>query len=441
MTADLPPEPSPSIYRKTFWLSYLANTFIVTANALTFRFAEFVAYLGGSEELAGQIVSAGVIGAVLSRFVLGQAIDRYGTRRLWIISAICFTATCPLFLMFHKLSWAIYAARVMYSASLAGVLSCSIVHIQNQAPPHRRTEIIGSLGSSGFIGMIAGPFLGDLIFRNFPGQAAFTAMFLTCGLLGFGYLAIVLLMTREDEHRAPAESPYVHHLLFRHWPGPIAWVAILLGVNFTIVSVFLTRFATHLGFAGMSTFFLGYSCAAFLFRIVTSSWAALLGRHKLVLIGCAGLIAGQFMLPWVTREWHLIAPALLMGFGHALLFPVVVSLGSGAFPIPYRGSGTTIILGLTEMGTVLSAPVLGAIIDRNHETGFVNMFLTTAFFTAVVAVYYALTAARTPDVDRFPHEVSHKTAHPPVKNRETEARAGEGTEKTAPSASKNLCSR
>ncbi|MFO1022118.1 MAG: MFS transporter [Planctomycetales bacterium] len=437
MTADLPPEPSISIYRKTFWLSYLANTLVVTANALTFRFAEFVAFLGGTEELAGQIVSTGVIGAVLSRFVLGQAIDRYGTRRLWILSSICFTAVCPLFLLFHTLSWSIYAARILYSASLAGMLSCSIVHIQNQAPPHRRTEIIGSLGSSGFIGMIAGPMIGDLIFRRFPGQASFTAMFLTCGLLAFGYLLIVMLMTRDDEHRAPADSPYVHHLLVRHWPGPIAWVAILLGVNFTIVSVFLTRFATHLGFKGMSTFFLGYSCAAFLFRIVTNRWAALLGRHKIVLIGSAGLIAGQFLLPWVTREWHFLLPALLMGFGHALLFPVIVSLGSGAFPVRYRGSGTTIILGLTEMGTVLSAPILGAIIDRNHETGFINMFLATGTFTAIVAVYYALTAARTPDLDRFPHEVLE---HLPVRVKEgaAETTTGEGT---PPSPSKNLCSR
>ncbi|GIW82056.1 MAG: hypothetical protein KatS3mg105_3863 [Gemmatales bacterium] len=69
-----------NVYNSVFWLAYLANVSLMTANALTFRFAELVAYLGGSEKTAGTIVSVGVIGALLTRLQLGQAIDRFGTR-------------------------------------------------------------------------------------------------------------------------------------------------------------------------------------------------------------------------------------------------------------------------------------------------------------------------------------------------------------------------
>ncbi len=59
----------------------------------------------------------------------------------------------------------------------------------------------------------------------------------------------------------------------------------------------------------------------------------------------------------------------LGGFGHALLFPAVVSLGSEAFPREYRGTGTTIVMGFFDVGTFVSAPILGAIIDalRRHR--------------------------------------------------------------------------
>ena len=47
-------------YDRIFWMAYAANTILVTANALTFRFAELIAWLGGTERTAGFIVSVGV---------------------------------------------------------------------------------------------------------------------------------------------------------------------------------------------------------------------------------------------------------------------------------------------------------------------------------------------------------------------------------------------
>ena len=51
---------SETIYNRVFWLAYAANVSLVTANALTFRFAELVNYLGGTEEITGAIVSTGM---------------------------------------------------------------------------------------------------------------------------------------------------------------------------------------------------------------------------------------------------------------------------------------------------------------------------------------------------------------------------------------------
>src|SRR5690606_6005109 len=114
----------------------------------------------------------------------------------------------------------------------------------------------------------------------------------------------------------------------------------------------------------------------------------------------AGVGCGQFMFLFVSQAWHLLFPALSCGFGHALLFPAVVSLGAGAFPPHYRGTGTTLVLGFTELGTVLSAPILGGIIDYFHGTGFSQMFAATGSTAFAIAGYYALTAARCPDKEQ-----------------------------------------
>ena len=117
------------------------------------------------------------------------------------------------------------------------------------------------------------------------------------------------------------------------------------------------------------------------------------------------MTVGQLLFLVVTHDWLLILPAVVCGFGHALLFPAIVSIGAGRFPVQYRGSGTTLVLGFTEMGTALAAPLLGWLIDKGNAgggtRGFSWMFIAASAFACVGLAYYALTAARRPDHD--PH--------------------------------------
>lgn len=388
---------APSIYGRVFWLSYAANIALVTANALTFRFAELIHVRGGSERIAGAIVGTGMLGALAARLFLGQAIDHYGVKRLWIGSSVLVVAGVTGFLVADGLGWPIYAARISFSVGLAGVFTCSMVHIQNQVPPERRTEVIASLGSSGFVGMMIGSVLGDVILELFADDPnRFWVLFGTSGLLGATYLVIVSIVTWGDQHDRPVSTPHLHELLFVHWPGLVLVVAMLMGVMFTVISVFLTRYATHLGIGGIGPFFVGYALSAFSFRVLSRSWSRVIGRHRLILLGLAGhtLGAGSFLL--VGEAWHLVVPSVCMGFGHALLFPAVVSLGAGAFPPEYRGSGTTVVLGFVESGTMLGAPILGAVIDN---VGFQAMFLTAGGLSLATGLLYVAKAAWAEDED------------------------------------------
>ena len=50
------------VYHRPFWIAYVANFALVMGNALMYRFAELVAFLGGSERAAGAIVGTGLMG-------------------------------------------------------------------------------------------------------------------------------------------------------------------------------------------------------------------------------------------------------------------------------------------------------------------------------------------------------------------------------------------
>lgn len=389
------------MYDRTFWLAYAANVILVLANALTFRFAELIAHLKGNEDLAGDIVCFGLAVAVVVRFSVSHVIDNYGTRVMWLATSLMFLTGCAIFLLVDELNFVIWSGRALYVTGLTGMFACSMTHIQNLVPAERRTEIIGNLGSSGFIGMVLGSNLGDLILRMYPaGSTRFTILFGGALLLGLVYLATVLSLTRLTTTRSANLTPPAYRLVYRHWPGLVSWVAVVMGLGITVTTVFLTRFATQQGIQNIGTFFTGYAISAFVFRLSAQNWSYTIGRHWMLVRGLLGHAAGHALLPFITEGWQFVFPAVLCGFGHALLFPAVVSLGAGAFPVNARGTGTAVILGIVDFGSLVFSAILGRVIVTY---GFGAMFALSSGIALCSAIGYLIVALRYPDPDAASH--------------------------------------
>ncbi len=88
---------------------------------------------------------------------------------------------------------------------LAGQFGCSLVHIQNIVPASRRTEAIATFGSSGFLGMMTGTILGDVIFDHTNGSSRYVALFGASAACGSCYLLFTLYLTRSYRHQPPTE--------------------------------------------------------------------------------------------------------------------------------------------------------------------------------------------------------------------------------------------
>ena len=377
------------IYDQTFWLMYLANCALVTANVMTFRFAELVHHLNGTEQVAGTIVGVGVFAALAVRLFLGQAIDRYGARLIWIAGAVAFVTGSACFIGLESLSWPIYFARALFAIGLAVIFTCSTVKILHHVPAHRRTEALGNLGSSGFVGFILGSQAADWVFLSTADpDECFRWLFGGATILGMVNLLTVAYLSRNDTHIRPAETPSAIRLVWRHWPGIVALVGLTMGLAFTTTSVFLTRFATHHDLRGIGTFFTVYAVSAFIFRIVAGRWCHTIGRHRMILAGLAGHAVGMLLLPSARSELGFLLPAIFSGFGHAQLFPAVVSLGTERFPKEYHGTGATLVLGLFEFGGIIFAPLMGSIIDAFGGVGFAQMYYSSAAFVLTVGVIY-----------------------------------------------------
>jgi MFS family permease len=395
------------IYNGAFWTAYLANLSLVCANTMSYRFADFVKHLqqsdtpGLAEQTTGWIVNLSLVGVLLSRLFIGAAMDRFGISRIWTIGSVGFSCGALLMMTVDHVGPAIVVARMLFVLGAAIMFVGSNAHIQLQVPHHRRTEAIGSLGSSGFVGMILGAQLEPRLRQFFPDHDEFfRALFGFALAVGLLNVVLVWVLTRHDAYQRPEVTPLAHTLLRRYWPGPVTIVAIMMGMGLAVSTVFLTRYAQTLRLeSGFQLFFSSYAFAAFSVRIISRKWSRWLGRNRMILIGLSGLAMSYLLLIPVTRGWQFIPAGLATGFAHALLFPSVVSLGCGSFPEQYRGTGPTLILGFIELGTFLASPAFGLLI---HYAGFHTMLLTATSITVLLMLVYWRRTRFVPDHDLLP---------------------------------------
>lgn len=390
-----------SIRHPIFITVWLANLVIVTANVSTFIFADWVALLTESdpsrrvysEELTGRVIQYGLIASIVSRLFLGQAIDRFGVRRIWLLNSMLCLMGLAIFSMLTEMSALLFLARIVFAIGIAGMFTSSMFHIQLCVTAVRRTEFIGLLGSSGFVGMILGTQVAGTLrqIANDQSAIAFRMIFLFAAAMIVIYIACVAIATRKDLPPDPSNArPNLLVLMKRYWPGTVMLVAISMGAAFSVPSIYLVRFMQNEGYGDISQYWSIYAITAFVLRLKTSRLSTHIGRHRLILVGLAIQGMGLWAIVPISSGWQVALSAFLCGFAHALLFPSIVSLGAGAFPTEYRGSGTNLTLGFFDCGIALSAPLFGRLIDlpQFEGQGFRPMFAVAGTLPLIVAAIW-----------------------------------------------------
>lgn len=390
-------------YGAPFWFAYVANASLVTANALLTRYVEFVRQHepDSFEFYLGAIVGVGMVGSLLMRLSQGGAMDRYGPRLMWICSAVIFSLSCFGHLAAEAIAgsslfWpCIYFLRIVMTTSLAGCFGASMVYISQRVPPHRMAEMVGTLGTSGFVGLVAGPVLGDLLFDTaLSHHWQVTAMFVAAGLLS---LTSGLFATLATWHLVPParkrHTPATWKVVWKYFPGPVVLVGIGMGVGMVFPLNFLADFAHGLENSNIGLFFTVYAVTAFVVRVSIRRFAENYGIDRMVYIGLTLQTLAYLLYLTVFAQWQLIFPALAAGCAHAFLFPAVVAGGGMAFPERYRGIGTTLMMGCMDFGMLVGGPALGWILDTAGKLGwprYAVVFVCVASFLFSMMTAYAM---------------------------------------------------
>jgi MFS family permease len=351
----------------------LANFFTVSSFGSFFMLPLFVTRHGGSKADIGVVMGVFALASVLSRPWIAEMIDRIGRKRSYTIGSCLMTILPLTYLLFHgtldRFYLALLMVRLVHGVGLALCFTAVFTYVVDIIPQVRLNEGLGMFGITGLLGLAAGPALAEVIVENY----GFPAFFLSASALGAAGLALHFSLPESLRKETHVNPKGFFRVLLQPKMLMVALLASFFGFGLAASGSFVTPYAKENQLAFISLYFMGYSTAAVLTRILGGRVADHIGEERVISPAMLLTGAGLLLLALPLSSPLLLASGLLSGCGHGFLFPCLNSLAVRDESPHIRGKITGVFTGSIDAGAFAGAVALGYI---GEWAGFRVLFLT-----------------------------------------------------------------
>ena len=371
-----------SLWTRPFTQAYIAHLFSSMSYHTMVLFPLFVQKQGGDEFQIGVLAALGLTGGILLRWGTAPVWERISFRVLFAIGGFLAAAGASIFLFVNGLGVDLVVGRILNGAGAGLFFATFFAYLVAICPPGRRAAAIGVFGTGGMIGGYRGVHLSELVLARFGFSGLFATSIVTA-LLGLaGSLTLPHqnqdpTLTRPgpsggpEDPRAPEAPADPHGLLVPLWS-----ICGLFGLVISATFVFLAPFAESAGLRPIWPFFLAYSGAAVLVRLLAGDLPDRLGHRRVLWPALICFAAGVWFLPRATGVPGLFACGVLGGLGHGYAFPCLSALIVSRAGGRRRGRYMNLFTSFVDVGQLAGGPLLG-LMAREISYGF--LFTTVAF--------------------------------------------------------------
>ena len=222
-------------------------------------------------------------------------------------------------------------------------------------------------GITGITGLAIGPIIGETIIRTF----GFPVFFLAATGMATTGLLLTLPLPESFKSVSHESAQSFFSVLIRRRPLNVAVLALLFGFGLSASGSFISPFTKEQGIAFISLFYITYSFAAVLTRLLGGRLADRIGEDQIIPYGQILAGGALLFLTFLGGNIILAFSGLLLGCGHGLLFPCLNSLAIRDQPVDIRGKITGVFTGGIDTGAFVGSIILGYI---GEWAGFRSLF-------------------------------------------------------------------
>jgi MFS family permease len=331
--------------------------------------------LGGGPAAVGLAVGAFSATTLVLRPLAGRWADRHGRRPLLIGGALLFALLVLGHLLVTDLAWLV-VLRLLLGVAEAMYVVAGFAALADLAPPGRTGEALSYNSLALYLGIAAGPILGQALLD----RGGFALVWAGAGVL-LGVAA--LLAARVPETLQPASGPSP--------PAPLIHPAALvpgLGLFAGVAAVggflaFASLRAARLGLDRWSTVLALFGLVVVACRLLFATLPDRVPPLRLAAAALGVSGAGLALMAAVPAAWSLFAGAISLAVGTALLTPAVFAAIFSRVPPSERGSAAGTASVFIDLGLGGGPLLLGLVAAAG---GVPSAFLTAAGLAAAGAV-------------------------------------------------------
>jgi predicted MFS family arabinose efflux permease len=362
----------PVLYNRSFVLMATANFFTVSSIGAFFLFPLFITSHGGSKADIGIIMGALSLSAVVCRPWISEMIDGLGRKRSYTVGCIIMSLIPLAYLLFRgdlaHFYLPLLLIRVIHGVGLALCFTSAFTYIADIVPESRLNEGIGMFGTTGLTGMAVGPAIGETVIRAF----GFHIFFLSATIMATTGFCLQLALPESYTRVTVESSESFFSVLNRKKILIVALLALLFGFALSASGSFVSPFAKEKHLAFISLYYIFYSSAAVLTRLLGGRLADRVGEDRIIPNALVLTGAGLLLLIFLEGNFILILSGLMSGCGHGFLFPCLNSLAIRGEPVHTRGKINGVFTGGIDAGVFLGSIILGFM---GEWAGFRALFL------------------------------------------------------------------
>lgn len=379
------------LFTKDFIILMIINFLVMTA--ITTQMGTlplYVSHLGGNSIMSGLVVGIWGLAALCARIPVGKILDSYGRKKL------IFFGLAILMLDFSMLIFFSTVASLIVLRALQGIgngtQSTAVATMVADKLPKQKVSVgLGYFSISQTLPTAIGPAIGLTIVKNFGFQSLFYFnLSLIC-------IAFVLSFLVKDNYTHLEKTKYLTNTntgvlnlirLKSVWiPSLIVFVVCFAN---SAVTLFLVQFGEQKNLSA-TVVGLSFTMQAIIGALVRVWFAKLytyFRSYVLVIVGILMIASAYLMIAFgVTVEWFVSAGALI-GFGFALLIPLMNAVVLQNIFSEQRGRVTAIFSSGTDVAYGLGAFMWGVVANF---IGFFGVYCLTTIIiilTLLLVIYH-----------------------------------------------------
>ncbi|MGG3571751.1 MFS transporter [Bacillus gobiensis] len=373
---------SEPIWTKDFILVVLVNLLIFTVfySYITVLPVYVLDGMDGTESQAGFVTSVFLLAAIILRPLSGMIIDRFGQKRIAIISVTLFTFSAFLYVFidnFYMLLALRFFQGIWFSiiTTVTGAIAANII------PKNRRGEGLGYFVMSMNLAVVIGPFIG----LNLIGKVSFSNLFLLFSI--FALVSIFCcLPLKVKEVKGSTSFAFTLSNMFEKKALPIAIVGLSISFWYSSVISFISVYAHSLNLMDASGyFFLCFAATMIISRPFTGRLFDRVGPGIVIYPSILLFSIGLLMLAFTSSSVMLLLSGAVIGLGYGTLLPCMQTIAIQSSPANRSGYAIATFFTFFDTGIATGSYILGILVTFS---GFSNLYLLASIFVLISLYLY-----------------------------------------------------